>query len=157
MSRISSFSIAISCSNTSRSLLAARYPDEPIDSASATMPARPATSDRVLRRLEIPLGADHAGHQAEVGGQSVVEAVDHVAEEAAGAGLVPGLARRPAHLGQGLGVLLRLLGQPERGRPDRAVRLAPVEVQVAFDLAPLLLRAASEAERRCPAGGPARP
>jgi hypothetical protein len=34
----------ISCSKTSRSLFAARYPDEPIDSASATMPASPATT-----------------------------------------------------------------------------------------------------------------
>src|ERR1041384_6666146 len=44
MRRISPRSIAISCSNPSRSLLAARYPEEPMDRASATIPASPATT-----------------------------------------------------------------------------------------------------------------
>src|ERR1041384_7131886 len=44
MMRISSFSMAISWSYTSCSLLAARYPDAPIESASAIMPASPESS-----------------------------------------------------------------------------------------------------------------
>ena len=86
------------------------------------MPASPATTTAWLAISRLALRADHAGHEAEVGGEPVVEAVDHVPEEAAGAGLVPRLALRAAHRGQRLGVLLGLLGQLERGGADGAVR-----------------------------------
>ena len=54
MSRISSRSMAISCSNTSRSLLAARYPEAPIESASAIAPAMPATTTVWLAISRLP-------------------------------------------------------------------------------------------------------
>ena len=102
------------------------------------MPASPGDHDRVARELETALRPDHPGDEAEVGGEAVIESIDHVAEEPAGAGAVPWLSGRSAHVGQGTGVLLGLLRQPKRGGRHRSVGRRVVQPEVPLHLTPLL-------------------
>ena len=115
----------------------------------------PRHDHRVAGRAHRLGGADHAGHETEVGGQAVVESVHHVAEEAAGLGLVPRLADRPGNLRERVGVLLGFAGQPEGGGTGGAVRRGLVELQVALDLLALLLEQHREEPLRAePPGQP---
>ena len=82
--------------------------------------------------------ADHAGHEAEVRGETVVEPVDHVAQHAAARRAVPGLAVAAGEAGEFGRVFLRLLGQQQRlAAAHRARRRRPVQVEVTLHLAPL--------------------
>ncbi len=103
----------------------------------------------MARHLEAAaLRADHPRHQPEVGGKPVVESVDDVPEEPAGAGPVPGLGLRAAHPSQRLRVLLRLLRQPERRGSHRTFRGLAIEAEIPFDLASLLLEQHGKQEPR---------
>jgi hypothetical protein len=84
-------------------------------------------------------GAEHAGHEPEVGGEAVVEAVHDVAQEAAGARLVPGLAAAAGDAVERRGVLGRLLGEHQRlVAAGHAAPCGAVHVEVRLHLAPLL-------------------
>ncbi len=140
MSRISSRSIAISCSCTSALALGGEVAGGAHRERIRDHPGNARHHHGVGRQVELALGAEHAGDQTEVRGEPVVEAVDQVPEDAAGTGLVPRLALGTHQPGQRLGVLRRLLGQGQRRGAGGAIRSLAVHHQVALDLPSLLFK-----------------
>jgi hypothetical protein len=84
--------------------------------------------------------ADHAGHQTEVRGESVVESVHDVAKESAGRRLVPRLPTLARDLAERCRVGSRFAGEYERlGTARRSERRLAMHVEVRSDLASLFL------------------
>ena len=82
--------------------------------------------------------ADYARHESKVRGEPVIEAVHHIAQEAARARLVPRLGALAGEIGERPGVGGRFLGELERDFLRVGKARFPVEVEVPLHLFPLL-------------------
>jgi hypothetical protein len=92
-------------------------------------------------------GAHHTRHEAEVGGETVVEAVHHVAQEAARFRAMPRLAPAAGHLAERARVLRGLAGEEERlVLSGAALGELAVHAKVAAHLAPLFGQQGGEEE-----------
>src|SRR6185437_1738351 len=110
--------------------------------------ARDARQDDRLVRLR-GRRANHAGHQTEVGRQPIVEAVHHVAQEAAALGAMPWFARAPRHSAQRGGVLGGFAGEDQRFFLSLAACGRPaMHVEVAANFASLLGQQRGEEQAR---------